>query len=202
MIPKIIHHVWVGPKPIPDQEKKFIESWKGLHPEYDFILWKDNNLDKLEINDTCKAVMKNAGEKYACQADIVRYIAVNKFGGIYTDTDIICYKNISNLLEEKLKFIALRPHDGNWITNAFFASTPNHPILNSVISNMKDEKYRIDNPYGPAYLTRHLRSYLNHKGGEVHDFIREDAKVLNSKFWSINDKEAYCRHYFRASWRK
>lgn len=202
LIPKIIHHVWLGPKPVPDQEQKFIESWEKLHPDYDFIMWNDSNIDRLEINDTCRKAMENAGRMYACQADIVRYIAINKLGGVYIDTDVECYKNIDNLLTENLTFMALRPHAGNWVTNAFFASTPNHAILNSVINNITDEKYRVKNPYGPVYLTRHLRSYLNYKEGEIHEVVCEDAKVLHFDFWSVNNKEAYCRHYFRASWRK
>lgn len=204
MIPKIIHQVWIGPNAIPSSEQSFIDSWKRFHPDYDFILWTDSNIDKLDINDGCIQAMKKAGLRYACQADIVRYIAVNKLGGFYVDTDIECYKTINNIFPDKLDFIGLRPHLGNWITNAFFASAANHPILNRCIDIIsKNPNKGSINPFGPAFLTEQVLNYTSYDAKLPIDKINShNLKIMDSSFWSSKNKDAYCRHYFRASWRK
>tara|TARA_R100001163_G_C5052750_1_gene189369 strand:+ start:1101 stop:1712 length:612 start_codon:yes stop_codon:yes gene_type:complete len=203
MIPKIIHHVWVGPNPLPEQEQSFIDSWKKYHPDYDFVMWNDNNINSLNLNNNCLYAIKSAGSLYACQADIVRYVAIQKLGGIYIDTDVECYRNINDLLTDKLDFIGLRPHRGNWMTNAFFGSKANSEVLKIVISNIGGIKASRDrNPYGPMYLTKHVRRHFNFTTGAVDQVKRDDVKVLPFKFWSDKHEDAYCKHYFKASWRK
>ena len=146
--------------------------------------------------------MKSAGSLYACQADIIRYVAVQKLGGIYVDTDVECYRNINDLLTDTLEFIGLRPHGGNWMTNAFFGSKANSQVLKKVINNIRGGLNRVKNPYGPTYLTRHVRRHFDFVTGVVDQVKRDDVKVLPSEFWGHKNKDAYCKHYFKASWRK
>lgn len=35
MIPKIIHYCWFGGKPLPDEVKKYMETWKKYCPYYE-----------------------------------------------------------------------------------------------------------------------------------------------------------------------
>lgn len=35
MIPKKIHYCWFGGNPIPEKDKKCIESWKKYCPDYE-----------------------------------------------------------------------------------------------------------------------------------------------------------------------
>ena len=37
MIPKIIHYCWFGGKPIPKLEKRCMESWQRMLPEYKIV---------------------------------------------------------------------------------------------------------------------------------------------------------------------
>ena len=165
------------------------------------MFWNDNNINKLDINEKCISAIKNAGTMYACKADIVRYIAVHTYGGFYIDTDVECYRSIDNILSSEIEFIGLRPHGGNWITNAFFASEANSEILSKVISGIHERKCIAKNPYGPTYLTRKLVEHLKHKGA-VDSINSRYVKILSPEFWSNKNEKAYCKHYFRASWRK
>jgi mannosyltransferase OCH1-like enzyme len=204
MIPKIIHHVWLGPNEIPESEQKFIVSWKKLHPDYYFMLWKDSNINKLNISNGCKQAMEKAGERYACKADIVRYIAVHNFGGFYVDTDIECYNNIDNIFSDDIEFIGLRPHSGNWITNAFFGSIPKHKILELAIDTIsKNPNNGSLNPFGPSFLTRNVIKYASYDAKmQIDDLNSHNIKIMKPLFWSNRNKDAYCRHYFKASWIK
>ena len=45
MIPKIIHYCWFGGGEIPDKDKKCIETWRKLCPDYEIIQWNEKNYD-------------------------------------------------------------------------------------------------------------------------------------------------------------
>ena len=42
-IPKIIHQLWIGPKPRP---YKFMKTWEDKHPDYEYILWNEEEIKK------------------------------------------------------------------------------------------------------------------------------------------------------------
>lgn len=41
MIPKIIHYCWFGGKPLPDEVKKYMETWKKYCPYYEITEWNE-----------------------------------------------------------------------------------------------------------------------------------------------------------------
>lgn len=43
MIPKIIHYCWFGQKPIPEAFAAYINGWKMVLPDYDFVQWDESN---------------------------------------------------------------------------------------------------------------------------------------------------------------
>ena len=84
-------------------------------------------------------VLKKGNElrPYLTEAtDFVRLMAVQKFGGIYSDMDYEIY-NPKILFDwmKKFDFIGAREtmYIDSFYTNAFFAAKPNHPILNDAL---------------------------------------------------------------------
>ncbi len=94
MIPKIIHYCWFGPKPMGKTDKKCLKSWKKHLPDYKLMLWNEQNspIDTPFVKAALEA------QKYAFAADYVRIWALNKFGGIYMDTDMLVLKNLDSFL--------------------------------------------------------------------------------------------------------
>lgn len=45
MIPKKIHYCWFGGNPLPEDVKRYIESWKKYCPDYELIRWDESNYD-------------------------------------------------------------------------------------------------------------------------------------------------------------
>lgn len=142
VIPKIIHHI--APK---DKSKWHIfwhscyESWKTNFPEYKFVLWND----KEDIDDFVKTYYPQYLNLYSSfQADImridfVRLCILHKYGGIYADMDIYCYKNFEHLMSKDIYFLE---NLTNEFTNAQFensmmASIPNHKILEEMMKYCK-----------------------------------------------------------------
>lgn len=94
-IPKVIHYCWFGKKEIPIQYQKWMETWKRFCPDYKIIEWNEDNYD-IEKNRYISEAYEN--EMWAFVSDYVRIDVVNKYGGVYLDTDIELVKNIDELL--------------------------------------------------------------------------------------------------------
>ena len=99
MISKIIHYCWFGPNDFPDLEKKCMETWKKLKPEYEFMFWNEDTFDINSVPYVREAYKKG---KYAFVSDYVRMYALYNYGGIYLDTDV----EVIDKLEEFLNNIA------------------------------------------------------------------------------------------------
>lgn len=95
MIPKILHYCWFGGKPMPKLEKRCMESWQRMLPEYKIMRWDETTFDVYSHPFTAAAYK---AKKYAFVADYVRLYALQQYGGIYLDTDIEIVKPFDNLL--------------------------------------------------------------------------------------------------------
>lgn len=84
-IPKIIHYCWFGGKPLSDDVKKYIDTWKKYCPDYKIIEWNESNFD-LDSNTYAKEAYES--KKWAFVADYVRVYAMYNYGGVYMDTDV------------------------------------------------------------------------------------------------------------------
>ncbi len=94
MIPKIIHYCWFGNNPLSDLNKRCIDSWRRLLPDYTIKEWNEHNspLD----NDYCRAACERG--LWSKVANYVRLHALSTEGGIYFDTDVEVFKNFDPLL--------------------------------------------------------------------------------------------------------
>ena len=119
-IPKILHQVWLGPSPIPEEFIRWRNEWKKLHPDWEYMLHTDNDVpdDLKKYIDTCS--------HYSSKSNILRLYVIFKYGGVYCDTDFEWNKNIDSFLDNK--FIIAKQH-GDIYCNAFFGSVKNNEII-------------------------------------------------------------------------
>lgn len=94
-IPKIIHYCWFGRKPLPKLAQKCIQSWQKHLPDYQFILWNEDNYD-LSQNRFAQEAYDH--KKFAFVTDVVRLDVLHRFGGIYMDTDVEVLGNLDSFL--------------------------------------------------------------------------------------------------------
>ena len=104
-IPKRFIRIWLGPKKIPELFEKWWLGFQDIHPDYDFISIRD--LSDIKIPEHLKDVY-NSVDSYAGQSDILRLLALYKYGGIYIDTDMMPLKSFDPLLNDPRLFIGLR----------------------------------------------------------------------------------------------
>ncbi len=138
-IPKIIHQVWIGSAPLPPRYKVYIKECKALHPDWEYKLWTEKEIENW--NFATKDLYLKA-RNYQEKTNIIRVAAVQQYGGIYLDTDILCIKPFDALLEYYDFFAGLEPNFINhWIpvmNNAFIAAKPNHPLFTEYFQSLRD----------------------------------------------------------------
>ena len=49
MIPKILHFIWAGKDPLPDQSSDYINMFKLMYDDYEIKLWKDMDVIENEL---------------------------------------------------------------------------------------------------------------------------------------------------------
>jgi len=139
-IPKIIHQIWVGSKPVPSSAQAFKQSWIDKHPGWEYKLWTKETVG--EIIDLFTAEHKKIYEE--CndpieQANILRYYILYVYGGVYVDMDFRCLKSFEELHHYYDFYVGISTHDCKEIVcNALISATPGHAILKSIIENMHD----------------------------------------------------------------
>ena len=98
-IPKLVHYVWVGPKPKPDNFDICFASWHKYFSVSDgWIIkeWTEENLPLSEMPEYYHKAIRE--KKWAFASDVARTYILLKHGGVYLDTDMLMYKNIDHLL--------------------------------------------------------------------------------------------------------
>lgn len=201
MIPKIIHHIWIGKKPFPEKFKAYRESWINLHPGWEFYFWTDENLPTMSFD--IERVVKE--EKYltSIRSDILRLHVLNLYGGIYTDTDIECLKSFDEFLH--LDFFAGRENDKDVCNGLMGASKTNvvtDKLLTQCLKNINQYTIELANINSLQVssvppLTNFLSS-LDLAGNNIKVFEPFYFHPIpsNDIHKKVDLKDSYCVHYW------
>ena len=126
-IPKIIHYVWCGTKEMPEKDRKYLEGWKKLNPDYKIKCWSDKDID-LDKYPLAKQAVKE--KRWSLVSDVLRAYAVYTEGGFYLDTDVELLKS----LDELTKYDAVIGWESNyWFSTAVFGAKKHSPWIKKVL---------------------------------------------------------------------
>ena len=135
MIPKIIHYCWFGQKKKNKRIMSCINSWKQHLPDYQFMEWNEENFDVDNKVYTQEAYNE---KKYAFVSDVARLTALEKFGGIYLDTDVLVYKNFDEILKHKCVFGF---EESNYVATSFMACEPHYYLIKEFLDYYEKLRY-------------------------------------------------------------
>lgn len=192
MIPKILHQVWLGNKPIPILFQQYSEHFKTLHPGWEYKFWNENNLKDTD----CWNFIEKA-KHYSSKSNIARLYAILNYGGVYSDFDVEWIQNIDHLLFHD-SFAAIEPHKTRWYGNAIFGATPN----NEWIKYQYDElsKYVNKNPpWGPSLMTIAAKKYDKLKTIDTSLFY---PYAVGQNIKGRDFSKSYAVHHWTLSWRQ
>ena len=210
MIPKIIHYCWFGGKEMPELAVKCIESWKKFLPEYELRLWNEDTFD-LDMYPYAREAYDN--RKFAFVTDVVRLWALEKFGGVYMDTDVEIIRPLGDLME----LPAFTGYEASLYTapiTGLMASAP-HGIWVRELLAYYDNRHFIQ-PDGTLDLTTNTITItrIMQEGGFVNDgkysVYKNDVHVFPVDYFCPRTSthilkitpNTYCIHHFAGSWRE
>ena len=180
-IPKIIHYCWFGKSEMPVKEQECVSTWKKYFPNYEFILWNENNFDYQSCDFAAQAYEV---KKYAFVSDYARAKVLYEYGGVYLDTDFKILKDFRNLLEDVDGVVGFERKA--FIGTAIIACTPKNEFIEKLLVYYKTNKFiqsdgSLDNIANVSILT---------------DIIKEYGLELGGKRQKVKDFEVYNREYF------
>jgi mannosyltransferase OCH1-like enzyme len=176
MIPKKIFQTWKTREVENHVMKKWQQSWKDLNPDYEYVIWDDN--DNRKFTSEHFSDFLNIYDNYSqniCRVDSIRYMYLYIIGGIYADLDFQCLKSFDPILtsmEENNIDVTLGSlsemddpkysvHD---IPNAIMISKPKCDFWLFVINALKNTKNLNLDPEtqtGPIFLKLCFQVYMN-----------------------------------------
>lgn len=229
MIPKIIHYSWISSDEKPELVQQCMASWKKYLPDYDVILWDAERIRQEIKSEYVEEAIAN--KKWAFAADYVRIYAVNKYGGIWLDSDVEVKRSLDGFLSASKLFIgqeaALFFADENAYRNTHltahcFGAEPAHPFLErclqyfagrhfvtSVDKSLPDS-LRLDQRLLPSVMSQ-LASVM---GYDMRGIAYNRKQVIGANemhvypSWYFDapkkpwQKDVYCIHHCMMSWGK
>jgi len=134
-IPKIIHQLWIGPKSRPS---KFMDTWKTKHPNYEYIMWNEEEIRNRGLHLECISKI-NEIEEINGKADIIRWEILYHYGGLFIDADSICIEPFNYLLDQNKPFCGYENEIARHglVATGTMAFPKNHPLPRRAIDYIK-----------------------------------------------------------------
>ncbi len=156
------------------------------------------------------------------RANILRYLLLDQYGGVYLDLDLRCLQPLDSLRNESL---VTPPANPTGINNAFIVSAPGHPFWKHVVESIpRYDLEWFDSPYltnmfstGCHFLsTIHRQMPLSERVGSNMRILDQKHKLnghvttplfehLGASSWHKGDAKAVlllgkCVEFFKIAW--
>ena len=206
MIPKKIHYVWFGGKPLTPLAERCLASWREFCPDYEIVRWDETNFD-VRANRYCREAV--AAGKWAFASDYARlWVLVNE-GGIYMDTDVEVLRPLDRFLGEEA-FSGFEAPDR--IPTGIMAAVAHQPFFEQLLADYDGRSFlrpdgTPDMTTNVTYITEACLSeglVLNNERQTICGFTLYPSDYFCPKDWltkKINLSEnSHTVHHFDGSW--
>lgn len=197
-IPKIIHQICLGGL-VPEKYAAWIETWKQQHPDWTYIMWMDHDIKYLHLVNQDLFVRV---EDYREKSDILGLELLNKFGGLYIDTDYECLKPF-DIFHYAHSFYVSSAGLGECnigITNGLIGASQGHPLMGKLVNSMKAAAQMplLSQRTGPLYFTKIFFENAEH--------MQKDVVMYPAQYFipdpqtAYDNPRSYSIRLFDASW--
>lgn len=213
-IPKIIHYVWVGGNDKPASVKQYIASWRKHCPDYLIVEWNEKNYD-ITVNRYAREAYQS--KKWAFVTDYMRLDLLDKFGGIYVDSDVEIIKNLDEFLNEQA-FTSFETGDSEQtlMTTGMMAATAGNAWIRYLKTYYGNDRSFIladgsfDLNANTVTITRMTRDRygikIDNTLQRTNDFVIYPNDYFCPKSWGTGKitltKNSHTIHHFAGSWKK
>jgi len=206
MIPKIIHYCWFGSGQLTDSVKRIKDTWAKFNPDFEIVEWNEANFD---INSNTYVREAYESKKYAFVSDYARLVALEKYGGIYLDTDVEVKRNLEKFL---INDFTLGFESIDRIGTAVIISEPHIKLISDWKNSYDKRRFIVDGKYDTTtnvtFITNYLRPYLEFNGTTQYIEGLNGTVYEKNVFYpysigddkSTIDKDSYTVHWCDATW--
>ena len=198
-IPRKIHYCWLSNDPVPENMKQYIDGWRQMLPDYEFIKWGFNRFNKESSIWVSEAFDH---KKYAFASDYIRLYAVYNYGGIYLDMDVEVLKAFDDMLERSYMLAYERP-DKNWIEAGCFGAEKNDPFIKACLDYYENRHFvKEDGFLDTLPLSRIMSDVMMEKNisRNIYSWEFFTAKSFETGKETPTDN-TYAIHHFAGSWK-
>ncbi len=186
-IPRVLHRIWLGPRPMPAIFNYYGEKWRALHPGWEIILWTDDCLPPIRNADVFWS-----STDHGARSDILRYELLWRFGGVYVDMDFEPLRPLDPLLQNVRAFTARA--EPTWIGNAVLAAEPNHELYAEILAAL------------PGWTDAHASNWANTRTGPaLFQHVIEDGwtrGLFRPPDLVVHPPELFYPYHYSERWRK
>lgn len=202
-IPKIIHYCWFGRGKYSPLIEKCMKSWQDILPEYEFVLWNEENFPFEQYPFAQEAYDK---KKYAFVSDVARLHALYEVGGIYLDTDVEMLKPLDAFLSHGA-FSSYESFAGisKRIPTGLMGAKRKHPWIELLLSWYEGKHFSGYHVFTPN--TRLISKITQCCYGIQLDgkpfVLKDDVHIYASEYFCPErevSKYSCCIHHFSGSW--
>lgn len=221
MIANIIHYCWFSGEEMPAVVKDCISSWHRYMPDYEYRLWDMKAIEEIDSQFLREAI---EARKWAFAADYVRLWAVEKYGGIYLDTDMELYSSLEPFrsdrmfigMEQSPNMLAGRPW--SFLTAHIFGAEAHHPFLQDCMEYYKGrhflvstsdklpERFRYDMRTSPEIFALMANSRYDYNPSIKRDnkqICRDGLTIYEPRIFDalVKKEDSVANHKCLGSWR-
>jgi hypothetical protein len=156
-IPKIIHRIWLGGS-MPKEFWLYGRRWEDLHPEWTIRMWSEKAL-RAEFPDW---EPERWGKTAAAQSDVWRLLLLDRFGGLYVDTDYEPFRPFDRVVASAAFLASLI---GGKPVNGLLACRAGHPLIKRMVAEAMEgtaQGLPILEAAGPGMVARVLEDAMRH----------------------------------------
>lgn len=194
---------------MPELALNCIASWKKYLPDYELRLWNEDTFD-LDMFPYAREAYDN--RKFAFVTDVVRLWALEKFGGVYMDTDVEILRPLDDLMNLPA-FTGYEASMKNAPVTGLMASAAHGVWVSEQLAYYGPDRHFIKQD-GSLDLTPNTNT--------IADIMVSNGFVINGKYQVYKDdmhvfpvdyfcpltstrvlkctKNTYCIHHFAGSW--
>ena len=183
MIPRVIHYCWFGGAPIPEEYRRYIDSWKKYLPDFKIVCHDESNFP-LDCDYVRQAHMSG---KWAFVSDYARIKIIYEQGGIYLDTDVELVRPLLPIVERG-GFMAIEKKldDVGVNLGLGFGAEAKNPVLYECLCQYTNSQF----------VDSHGRCDLTTVVTRVTDVLKRHGFVCADRFQRVADITIYPSEFF------
>lgn len=199
MVPRIIHQTWKTAE-VPPQFRAAQASWKALHPHWEYRLWTHADMDafvRAHYPHNWEVYRNYPDQIQRC--DAARYMILHRFGGLYSDLDIVCLKPFDDLLDHPVMLPQTAPFG---VSCDLMAAVPGHDFFAGLVRELGSASARFQRRYIPRHFRVLLTTGSLFLSMQYRDYAGKDAiRILDpERYGAAEGPNSYVRHIPGNTW--